>query len=66
MPIMTGKASIEVKEREKWKILETQYFNSNSVTTRELRVHVFLDPGPDPDPAITKFLDPDPTRARWI
>ncbi len=46
------------------------------VVTRELRVHVFLDPGPDPDPtktkfldpgpdpAKTKFLDPDPTRAR--
>ncbi len=32
--------------------------------TREQRVHVFLDPGPDPNPTKTEFMDPDPVGFR--
>ena len=44
-------------------IVEETFFDV-SVRVRELRAHVFLDPGPGPDPVKSKFLDPDPTRAR--
>jgi len=68
--IDTEMATSAFSFNDKCKIFDTViiYLISNiqwiSLESRELRVHVFLDPGPDPDPVKTKFLDPDPTRAR--
>ncbi len=56
--------------RYKFQIILMKFFTkfnkrvSQSVTYRELRVHVFLDPDPDLDPKKTKFLDPARTRTQ--